>query len=61
MDDYSRFTWMLFLSHKNDTLSAFSKLYKQILNEKNFRTVKIRSDHGTEFDNQDFEKFYTEK
>ena len=48
------------MSHKNDTLSAFSRLYKQISNEKNFRTVKIRSDHGTEFDNQDFEKFCTE-
>ena len=28
MDDYSRFTWVLFLSHKNDTPSAFSRLYK---------------------------------
>ena len=28
MDDYSRFTWVLFLSHKNDTLPIFSRLYK---------------------------------
>ena len=60
VDDYSRFTWVLFLSHKNDTLSTFSKLYKQIINEKNLKTVKIRSDHGTEFENQDFDKFCTE-
>ena len=60
MDDYSRFTWVLFLSHKNDTLSAFLRLYKQISNEKNFRIIKIRSDHSAEFDNHDFEKFYTE-
>ena len=60
VDDYSRFTWILFLSHKNGTLSAFSKLYRQISNEKNLRTVKIRSDHGTEFENQDFDKFCTE-
>ena len=60
VDDYTRFTWVLFLSHKNETLSAFLKLYKQISNEKNLRTIKIRSDHGTEFKNQDFEKFCTE-
>ena len=60
LDDYTRFTWILFLSHKNNTLSVFSRLYKQISNEKNFTTVKIRSDHRIEFDNQDFEKFCTE-
>ena len=60
VDDYSRFTWVSFLSHKNDTLSTFSKLYRQMSNEKNLRTIKIRSDHGTEFENQDFDKFYTE-
>ena len=60
VDDYSRFTWVLFLSHKKDTLSAFSKLYRQILNKKNLRTVKIRSDHSTKFENQDFEKFCIE-
>ena len=59
VDDNSRFTWVLFLSHKNDTLSAFSKLYRQISNEKNLRIVKIRSDHGIEFENQDFDKFCT--
>ena len=60
VDDYSRFIWISFLSQKNDTLSAFSKLYRQISNEKNLRTIKIRSDHGTEFKNQDFDKFCTE-
>ena len=59
IDDYSRFTWILFLSHKNDTLSFFLKLYRQISNEKNLKTIKIRSDHGTKFQNQDFEKFCT--
>ena len=60
VDDYSRFTWILFLSHKNDTLSTFSKLYRQIINEKNLKTIKIRSDHGTEFENPNFDKFCTE-
>ena len=57
VDDYSRFTWVSFLSHKNDTLSVFSKLYKQISNKKNLRIEKIRNDHDTEFENQDFNKF----
>ena len=51
IDDHTWFTQVLFLSHKNDTLSAFSKLYKQISNEKNLRTIKIRSDHDTKFKN----------
>ena len=59
IDDYSRFTWVSFLFHKNDTLSVFSKLCRQISNEKNLRTIKIRSDHGTEYENQDSDKFYT--
>ena len=60
IDDYLRFTWVSFLSHKNDTLSGFSKLYRQISNEKNLRTIKIRSDHGIEFENQNFDKFCIE-
>ena len=40
VDDYSRFTWVSFLSHKNDSLSAFSKLYRQISNEKNLTNYK---------------------
>ena len=59
VDDYSRFTWVPFLSHRNDILSAFSKLYRQISNEKNLRIIKIRSDHGTKFENQDFNTFCT--
>ena len=28
VDDYSRFTWTLFLAHKNDAYIAFKKLAK---------------------------------
>ena len=44
----------LFLSHKSDTLSAFKRLSKTIQNEKGTTIVSIRSDHGKEFENEDF-------
>ena len=31
-DDYSRFTWILLLSHKNKTFSAFQKFYTRVSN-----------------------------
>ena len=41
-------------------MGYFSGQHKQISNKKNFRTIKIRSDHGIEFDNQDFVTFRIE-
>ena len=43
VDDYSRFTWTLFLSLKNNAFKVFHKLAKLIQNEKRF-------------ENQSFEK-----
>ena len=60
MDDFSRFTWVSFLAHKDETFSSFIKLFKRIMNKKNSTIVSIRSDHGSEFQNQKFEKFYNE-
>ena len=60
VDEYSRFTWTLFLRTKNDAFDAFCKLAKVIQNEKGLNIVSIRSDHGGEFQNEDFEKFCEE-
>ena len=60
VDDYSRFTWTLFLRTKNDAFDAFCKLAKVIQNEKGLNIVSIRSDHGGEFQNEYFEKFCEE-
>jgi len=57
VDDYSRFTWTLFLKTKNEGFDAFCKLAKVIQNEKGLNIVSIRSDHGDEFQNEYFEKF----
>jgi len=57
VDDYSRFTWTLFLTHKRDAFHAFKKLAKIIQNKKNLDIAYIRCDHGVEFENKDFESF----
>ena len=50
----------MFLAHKNDAFHEFSKLCREIQNEKGFTIVCIRSDHGREFENVDFEIFCDE-
>ena len=50
-----------FLIHKDEIFHVLSKFYRKITNEKKFLIQNIRSDHGTKFENQDFEKFCDEK
>ena len=57
VDDFSRFTWTLFLVHKND---AFKRYAKQVQNEKSLKITSIRIDHGGEFQNSLFEEFCEE-
>ncbi|KAH9679831.1 hypothetical protein KPL71_026290 [Citrus sinensis] len=57
VDDYSRYTWVLFLANKDDALDAFKVLCKKLQNEKEHGIVCIRSDHGGEFENHAFESF----
>ena len=52
IDDYSRFTWVIFLSSKDQTYSNLINLIKRIQNEKSLNVIKIRSDRGTEFLNK---------
>ena len=60
MDDFSRYTWVLFLSQKNETFYEFSKFCNKVQNEKGFTITCIRSDHGKEFENIDFEDYFHE-
>ena len=48
-------------AHKNDVFHEFSKLYRKIQNEKGFTISCIRSDHGREFENVEFESFCDEQ
>ena len=60
MDDFSIYTWVLFLAHKNDAFHEFSKLCRKNQNEKGLTISCIRSDHEREFENVDFESFCDE-
>ena len=55
--DFSRFTWVYFLAHKNEALHTFIKHCKKIQNEKCLILVNFRSDHGGDFDKYVFEMF----
>lgn len=52
VDDYSRYTWIIFFTHKSDTLEAFTRLGKRITDEKNAPIMAIKSDRGGEFLNE---------
>ena len=56
VDDFSRYTWVLFWSKK--VIINFSRIFKVLqkgLKWKFFVITSIRSDHGREFENIDFE------
>ena len=57
IDDYTRYTWVLFLSSKNEALDMFIPFCKIIQNEKGYSIYSIRSDHGKEFENLGFDAF----
>ena len=61
VDDFSIYTWVLFLAHKNDVFHEFSKLCRKIQNEKGFTISCIRSDHGREFEMLNLRVFVTSK
>src|ERR1044071_5787940 len=57
VDDYSRFTWTLFLRSKNEVYSRFSELVPMLEKSLNSTLRAIRSDHGTEFENGEMLSF----
>ncbi|XP_075097365.1 uncharacterized protein LOC142174876 [Nicotiana tabacum] len=61
IDDFSRFTWVIFLSHKDKALSNFEVFYKKVQREKGYYISTIRRDHGGEFENRAFENFYNDQ
>ena len=58
VDDFSRYTWVEFLREKSEAYEKLEILCKKLQNEKGVPIVKIRSDHGKEFENARFESFY---
>ena len=60
VDDYSRFTWVLFLRTKDAAFNEFEKLIKLLENKLNTKLVGIRSDRGGEFQ-KDFVTYCEER
>ena len=51
VDDYTRFTWVVFLVDKSDVFATFKSFIKRIHNEFETTIKKVRSDNGSEFKN----------
>ena len=48
---------MYFLTHKDDTLKIFEKIWKRVQNKKELKILSIRNGHGGELENKKFESF----
>jgi len=59
VDDFSRFTLVNFIREKSDIFDVFKDLCTQLQREKDYGIVRIRSDHGTEFENARFDEYCT--
>jgi transposase InsO family protein len=51
VDDFSRFTWVFFLSDKGETQETLKKFMRRAQNEFELKIKKVRSDNGIEFKN----------
>ena len=60
VDDFSRYSWEEFLREKSEASDKMERLCKRLQNENGVPMVKIRSDHGKEFENAKFEAFCNE-
>ncbi|KAK9151265.1 hypothetical protein Syun_009574 [Stephania yunnanensis] len=57
VDDFTRYTWVYFLSHKHEVFDVFVKFCALVENEKGYKITIIRSDRGGEFVNRNLEDF----
>lgn len=59
VNDYSIFTWVIFLKHKSETKVEIPSLLNKLEVMKNDKVSIIRTDHGIEFVNQYIKEFCT--
>jgi transposase InsO family protein len=57
VDDYSRYTWISLLKDKSEAFDQATILFKKLQVEQDCVIQRIRSDHGREFENSNFEDF----
>jgi transposase InsO family protein len=61
IDDYSHFTWVLFLQDKGETQEVLKKFLKRAQHEFDTKVKKIRSDNDTKFKNAQIEDYLDEE
>ena len=54
VDDYSRYTWTIFLGSKDEVFDEFVNWLHVVENQLGLKLKSIRTDHGTEFENSQF-------
>jgi transposase InsO family protein len=57
VDEYSRYTWIIFLAKKKETVDEIISLIKQCERLYNLNVRQLRSDHGTEFKNSTLQDY----
>jgi transposase InsO family protein len=57
VDDYSHYSWVLFLENKDEVFDHFQSLALRLNNEQTNCLKAIRSANGTEFRNASFDEF----
>nr|GEZ44591.1 putative ribonuclease H-like domain-containing protein [Tanacetum cinerariifolium] len=60
-NDYSRFTWVFFLSTKDETSGILKSFVTRIENLVDHKAKVIRCNNGTEYKNKDMNQFYEMK
>jgi transposase InsO family protein len=58
VDDFTRFTWVFFLSDKSEVFDTFKTFLTRVHNEFEIRIKKVRSDNRSEFKNTRIEELY---
>jgi transposase InsO family protein len=60
MDDFIRYTWVVFLVDKSDVFTTFKSFIKRVRNEFKTTFKKVRNDKGSEFKNTRIDEFCDE-
>ncbi|GKD39822.1 retrovirus-related pol polyprotein from transposon TNT 1-94 [Tanacetum coccineum] len=61
VDDYSRYTWTLFLRSKDETPEVLKKILKMIQHNLQAQVIYVRTDRGTEFLNKTLNSYFKEE
>ena len=49
VDDFSRYTWVFFLTHKYEAFNEFQVFYKKVEQKGKYKISNLQSDYGGEF------------